>query len=253
LRFAKPNLRVRWPLVGAVAVGLIVAGFGGVQYKNYVNAHKETVQVIVPARNIPPYTRLQPGDFKWETIAKGGEAPGTVTDESQLKGKISLTTLYRGEQIKVERVGDASLAEGKQVIAVGIDITRCVGGWLSPGDLVDAWWIPSESSMNAPGAGWTRVAVNAVVLDLRDSSGKSIYETSVQAGIMQSAINAPATPPAVAILAVHTEDVPRVIGGASPISKNIVLARKFNVEVVGLGEAEPGIGENASPAGNRNR
>ena len=112
LRFNKPNLRnIRWPLIGAIAVGLIVAGFGGTQYKNYVNTNRETVRVLVPAKNIPPYTALRPGDFKWETIAKGGEAPGTVTDTEQLKGKISLSTLYQGEQIKIERIGDASLAE----------------------------------------------------------------------------------------------------------------------------------------------
>jgi Flp pilus assembly protein CpaB len=239
LRLNKPNLRnIRWPLIGAIAVGLIVAGFGGTQYKNYVNSNRETVRVLVPAKNIPPYTALRSGDFKWETIAKGGETPGTVTDTEQLKGKISLSTLYQGEQIKIERVGDASLAEGKQLVSANIDITRSLGGWLAPGDLVDVWWIPSDSSMDTPGAGWQKVAPNAIVLDIRDSSGKSIYQSTVQAGIMQSALNAPASPPAVAILAVRTEDVPRVVGGASPNSQNVILAKKFNLEVESIGETD---------------
>lgn len=250
MRLNKPNLRnIRWPLVAAIAVGLIVAGFGGMQYKSYVNSNKETIQVIVPAKTIPPYTVLKPGDFKLETITKGGEVPGTVTDTEQLKGGISLSTLYKGEQIKVERIGDASLANGKQIVAANIDVTRCLGGWLAPGDLVDIWWIQSDSSIETPGAGWTKVAPNATLLDIRDSSGKSVYQTPVQAGIMQSALNAPSSPPAVAILAVRSEDVPHMIGGASPNSQNIILAKKFSLEVEANGEAEPGVGQDVPGAG----
>lgn len=212
------------PLILAVAVGLALAVFATKQMMTYVNTHRETVRVPVPAHNIAPYTVIGSGDLTWREVVKGGEDPGAVRDPGEAVGKIALSPLYKGEQIRKERLGDAELLAGRQVVSVSVDLGRCVGGTIKPGDLADVWWVDDSST---PGLGWTLVASDAVVLDVRDSSGKSVVPA--EAGLVQAlgADVAPAGPPAVAVLAVKEADVSRVVGGALPKSQNIVLAKKF--------------------------
>lgn len=227
MRFRTSSLKRSWPTVLAVVIGIAVALFAAIQLRHYTMTHVETVNVPVPAHDIPPYTVITPGDLTWRAVVKGGEEPGAARSPSEVVGKLSLSTLYRGEQIKKERLVDAKLVKGKQIVSVNIDVSRSIGGSLQPGDLVDVWWVPIDSSTE-PGVGWVKVASNAVVLDVRDSSGRSVLQRSgsVQQAIAGS-IGVPATPPAVAILVVDSSEVPRVIGGASPKSQNVVLAKKF--------------------------
>jgi len=223
------NIRRNWPTLAAVVIGIAVALVAAYQLYRYTSTHKEMVRVPVPVRDIPPYTVLSSADIGWRAVVKGGEEPGAVRDPSEAVGKLTLSALYQNEQIKRERLADAKLVKDKQIISVNVDVTRSVGGSLRVGDLVDVWWIPTEGSMQTPGVGWIKVAANAVVLDIRDSSGKSVL--AQQEGVVQQALagsmGAPATPPAVVILAIDSKDVSRVIGGASPKSQNIVLSKKF--------------------------
>jgi pilus assembly protein CpaB len=217
-----------------------VALFSARYMMAYVSTHRETVRVPVAARDIPPYTVLTSQDVTWRDVVKGGEEPGAVRDPAEAVGKMALAALYRNEQIRKERLADPGLAAGRQVVSLNVDVTRCVGGLLRAGDLVDVWWVPDPA---APGM-WTLAAVDAVVLDLRDSTGKSVL---AQEGFVQQALSGGAPsggPPAVAVLAVRAEDVPRVVGGASPRSQNAVLTKKFS-----LGGGASAAGQEAARAG----
>lgn len=211
----------RWPFLLAVAVGILVALFAAKQMIVYVNLHKETVLVPVPARTIPPYTVIGSGDLTWREVVKGGEEIGAVRDPSEAVGKIALVPLYKGEQIRKERLGDASLVADRQVVALNVDVARSVGGTLVPGDHVDIWWVVEGAP---PGTGWQLAASDAVLLDLEDSAGRSL--TARKQSLLGAQGEQPSTP-AVAVVAVKGEDVPKVVGGALPKSTSIVLVKKF--------------------------
>lgn len=230
MRFGTPRrfsagLHRHIPLAIAIAVGLAFALASARYMLAYMNTHIETVQVPVSARDIPPYTVISSSDIAWRETIKGGEEPGMVRDPSEAVGKLALTTLYTNEQIRKERLADPNLVEGKQIVSINVDVARSVGGSLRAGDLVDVWWVTDPALPN-----WTLAAANAVVMDIRDSAGRSVIPSG--GGIVQQALGAAApvqsSPPAVAVLAVRTEDVPKVVGGASPKSQNVVLAKKYS-------------------------
>lgn len=216
----------RWSLLVAIVVGVAVSLFSAVQMKEYAKTHVETERVPVPVRDIPPYTVISNEDLTWRAVAKGGVDPGAARSFSEVVGKIPVATLYKGEQIEKRRLADISLAKGKQVVSVNVDVTRSVGGSLQAGDIVDVWWVPTEGTY-APGAGWIKVASNAVVLDIRDSTGRSVLQRgSVQQAIAGS-VGIPSSPPSVAVLVVNSSEVPMLVGGATPKSQNVVLTKKF--------------------------
>ncbi|MCL6639340.1 MAG: SAF domain-containing protein [Firmicutes bacterium] len=217
--------RQHLPLLTALVVGLAVALVSAKYLYTYVNTNKEMTRVPVPAYNIPPYTVITPQDITWKEVVKGAEEPGTISDPSEAAGKISLSTLYQGEQIRRERLADAGLLLNRQVLSINVDVTRCVGGALKMGDLVNVWWVIDPSQPT----GWQLAAADAVVLDIRDSAGRSLL---AQQGPVQS-LSATfsqvqsSAPPAVVIMAVYPQDVSRIVGGASPKSQNAVLVKKY--------------------------
>lgn len=213
----------RWPFLLAAVVGILVALFAARQMAVYVNLHKETVQVPVPTRDIPPYSVIASTDLAWREVVKGGEEIGAVRDPSEAVGKMALVPLYRGEQIRKERLGDAASVADRQVVALNVDVTRSVGGMLAPGDLVDLWWAAEGA---APEAESRLIAVDAVLLDLKDSAGRSVLVKG-KPGILGQPEQQQSAP-AVVVLAVRTEDVSKVVGGALPKSANIVLVKKFS-------------------------
>jgi len=220
----KPFFRQHLPLVIAIVAGLAVALLSAKYLYVYVNTNKEMTRVPVPARNIAPYMVIEQQDVTWKEIVKGAEEQGCISDPSEAVGKISLSPLYQGEQIRRERLADASLLSGKQVVSINVDVARCVGGALKMGDLINVWWVIDP---NLP-SGWQLAAVDAVVLDIRDSSGKSLLAQQTPIQSLAAGVSpAPSAPPAVAIIAVRAQDISRVVGGASPKSQNAVLVKKY--------------------------
>lgn len=220
------DLRSILPLLLAVVGGLLVAFLAGRFYLQYVNTHREVVHVVVPARDIPPYTVISEADLTNTVLPAGGEDHAAARDASEVVGRLALYPLYRGEQIRRERLVDPSVVKDRQVVSVSVDVARCVGGSLQPGSLVDVWWVNDPA---VPGT-WQLAAADAVVLDIRDSSGRSVIQQ--QASLAQQVVSGgasqgPSSPPAVAVLAVRNTDVVKVVGGASMKSQNIVLAKKY--------------------------
>lgn len=218
------SLRRAWPLLLSIVCGLGIAVFGAYQYQEYVQTHRETVKVIVASHNIMPYSVITPADLTEKQVVQGMEVPDAVVSADEAVGKIALTLLYGGEQIRRDKLGTKELHQDRQIVGVNINVARAAGGWLRPGDLVDVWWVPSGSQMEAPGAGWFLAAESAIVLDIRDSSGKSLFDHQQNSVIPNASQSAG---PAVAVLAVKEDQVQRVVGGAAPNSQNVVLTLKF--------------------------
>jgi hypothetical protein len=163
----------------------------------------------------------------------GSKQPDTINSPSDAIGKMTTITMYQGDQVETKRLEDPALVSGKQLVTVNIDLARCDAGYLKPGDVTDAWWVPSGGNIQTPGIGWVQVATNATVVDIKDSTGKSLF-FGEGSGLAQQALissgSQAAGSPAVAVLAVNDSDVSKIIGGAIPKSENIVLTKKFSQE-----------------------
>jgi hypothetical protein len=180
------------------------------------------------SRNVGPYTVLQQGDVVMQEEVVGSKQPGTINSPADAVGKMSTGPLFQGDQINSNALVNPAQVNGKQIVAVNIDLARGDAGYLRPGDLCDAWWIPTEGNTQTPGVGWVQVATNAVMVDIKDSNGKSLFGGSAAAQQTLLGSSIAAGSPAVAVLAVNAGDVSRIIGGAIPKSENIVLTKKFN-------------------------
>jgi Flp pilus assembly protein CpaB len=196
---------------------------------HYTNTHVATELVPVMAHNVGPYTVLQSKDVVTQQEVVGSKQSDSIGSPADAAGKMTTVPLYQGDQINVNSLVNPEQVNGKQIVAVNIDLARGGAGYLRPGDTCDVWWIPASGNDQTPGIGWVEVAANAAVVDIKDGAGKSLFAAA--GNTVQEAIAASSgTPgsPAVAVLAVNSSDMSRMIGGAEPKSQNIVLTKKFN-------------------------
>lgn len=209
-------------LVAAIVIGLVVAGASSLYLFRYASSQQPTDRAPVPNRDILAYEEITLKDLEWRTIPAGGFEPGAAKTPEEIVGKIAMTTLYKGEQIRLERLtGRAEFDASQQLIAVNVDLTRSGGGNINPGDLVDVYWLEGGQ---VPGS---LVARDAVVISVRDAQGRLIAGQAGGSGI--SLLPEGQTPPlpAVATLAVKPAEVGLTVRGAWGDSANIVLVKKF--------------------------
>ncbi|MBX5464717.1 MAG: Flp pilus assembly protein CpaB [Clostridia bacterium] len=110
------------------------------------------VPVVVAARALPAYTRLQAGDVRLVELPAEAVHPEASGDVRQVVGRYTSAALARGEQVLRGRLagGDragqalAGLAPGRAVMAVPVDPTRTPVGLLQPGRRLDVLFV-SES------------------------------------------------------------------------------------------------------------
>ncbi len=210
------SLRALLPAV----LGLAVAAASWLYLQQYLATHQKTEEITVPARDIPPYTVITDSDLMRRTILAGAREPGAAITPGELAGRMALVPLYRGEQVRRERLADPAEAD-RFLVTVAVDPVRANG--VEPGDLVDVYLVKSE---DVPGA---LLASDARVVALRDGNGNPLVRQPPAglAGAVQQAAQPGAGVPAMATLAVRPGDAPQVIRGAANGSKGIALVRKF--------------------------
>lgn len=223
--FQFTKARPSWPIIAAVGVGIIVSLFASNKMIRYASNQVETEPVYVAAGDIAPYTIIKDGDIQSVAKVRGSKQQETIDNPADAVGKIATSIIFKGEQIAKARLADSEIARGKQIVALNVDLARSVGQELHPGDMVDLWWVPAEASP-VPGIGWVQVGTNAIIVDLLDANGKSLFTGAPNVAALVSSGSSGA--PAVAVLAVFSGEVPRIIGGAVPKSQNIVIAKKFS-------------------------
>ncbi len=221
---------INWPVIAAITIGLVIAFLAATRLVSYTNTHVSMEAVPVMAHNVGPYTVLQPSDIAMQPEVKGSLQPGAISNSNDADGQMTTTPLYQGDQIESNSLVNPVQVTGKEIVTVNIDLARGDAGYLKPGDLCDAWWIPGDESAQTPGVGWVQVTSNAVVVDIKDSSGKSLFAggNAVEQAIIGS--SGSVETPAVAVLAVNEADVSRIVGGSMPKSQNIVLVKKYNTQ-----------------------
>lgn len=224
---------ISWPLVAAAAVGIAVAVAATLFLLRFAAERQPTAVVPVPRRDIAPYTEIAPGDLEWRTIPANGFEPGAVRDPGQIVGRLSLAPLYRGEQIRAERLAPKGFAPDVQLVTVNVDLTRSGGGEIRPGDLVDVYWLTGDQ---APAA---LVARDARVVEFLDAQGRPAGREPAPA-LLSGQVSQPALP-AIVTLAVRPEEVGQLVRGAWHDSKAVVLVKKFRPQVPAVvpGQTQP--------------
>ena len=213
-----------WKQRLAIILGLVVALGSAWGYKRYIESQRQFQKVLVAGREILPYTTITEQDLAWRSVPVGALEPGTVQNPKQAIGRVSSSIIYRGEQIRAERLGESMLTVGygERAVAVPTDPVRSAGGTLRPGDVVDVYYIShpdTPASLVAPGA---------VVLDVKDQQNKSLFGVPVsqsvmaQVGQVQQPV-APAGLPQVAVLKVRNDHVPGLV--QSLASGQVVLVK----------------------------
>jgi hypothetical protein len=218
LQIRRSKIKKALPIILAIIIALVAAYFGASRFEQEVTGQKEMATIIVASRSIAPYTILDQENLKKIRVPKDRIDPDAVNKPDELLGKITIAKILPDEQIRKEKIsGDLNIKD-KEIIAINVDMTRACAGWIQSGDIVDVWHLNE-------GANNTLIASNATVLDLRNSSGESIFAgtTEVLASIASSIT--PSSPPSIAILVVEAKFTPRVINAAK--SQNAVLVKKF--------------------------
>lgn len=211
------------PIILAIIIALIAAYIGTSRFKQEVASKKEMATIVVAAKSIAPYTILDKENLKRIQVPKDRVDPDAVNSPDELFGKITITRILPNEQIRKEKINDDLNIKDKEIVAVNTDMTRAGAGWVQSGDIVDVWYLGGDT--RTPGVNNALIAPNAIVLDLRDSSGKSVFTgtTEVLSSITSSVT--PSSPPAIAILVVDAKYTHQVINAAK--DQNAVLVKKF--------------------------
>lgn len=210
------------PVIVALVLALVASYIGMTRYKQEVKSQKEMAVVIVASRDIAPYTVLDKNNLKQIEVPIDRIEPESAKTPEEVLGKMAITRILTNEQIHKGKITNDRSVKEKEIIAVNVDMTRALAGWVQPGDVVDVWNMNKDSSA---GVGNTIIAQNAILLDIRDSSGKSIFAgtQAVLSSITSSVV--PSSPPAIAVLVVDKEYIPSVVSGSG--NQNSVLVKKF--------------------------
>lgn len=223
LNLKQSKIKKVLPVILAIIVALTAAYIGTSRFKQEVASKKEMATIIVAAKSIAPYTILDKENLKKIQVPVDRVDPDAVNDPNELLGKITITRILPHEQIRREKISNDLTIKDKEIIAVNIDMTRAGAGWVQSGDIVDVWYLGGDTK--TPGVNNALIASNAIVLDLRDSSGKSVFAgtTEVLSSITSSVT--PSSPPAIAVLVVDAKFTHQVVNAAK--DQNAVLVKKF--------------------------
>lgn len=201
------------PLVLAAVAGIAVAAFSW--YFLVKPPEGETVSVPVLAHDVPAYSQIAAEDLVFQKIPAAALDQGIAADPGQVVGKTAAVHLYKGEQIRIERIVPADNLGDRRIVAVGTDALRCAGGSIAAGNVVDVLLL------SGPGVPPALLAADALVVEILDAQGNPVSKHS---GLLQPG---ELSLPAMAVLAVRPGEVPQVARGAGEEAKNVVLVKKL--------------------------
>lgn len=109
---------------------------------------REMVEVLVPLRDIPPSTPLQPSLFKKERRLAISVDERAVKDFEAVIGAYSRTLLVAGTPLHADFITNvrpttaisANIPVGYRAVAIRVNATSSVEGWARAGSKVDVHW-----------------------------------------------------------------------------------------------------------------
>ncbi|MHA5049150.1 Flp pilus assembly protein CpaB [Streptomyces sp. SD15] len=116
--------------------------------------------------DIAPYKELSADQFQKISMPERWLSDTAVTDLSQIRGKIAVTTLEKGSLLQSDMIVDRpALEAGQQEIAIMIDAATGVAGKIDPGSRVNIY--ATFKAEDGKGTDQSRVIVeNARVIDV---------------------------------------------------------------------------------------
>lgn len=140
----KPKLpKIPWNYVKyfiVIAAGLASFYFSMHYMRAWVSTHQDMVSIPVPARNISPGETIGAGDIVGKQFVRLAVDPVTVANSSDVVGKVAVTDLFPGEQIREDKLINQSdtLKPGEAFVSVKTDKFEAVlSGRLKSNMLVD--------------------------------------------------------------------------------------------------------------------
>ncbi|MBT9171892.1 MAG: hypothetical protein DDT21_00266 [Syntrophomonadaceae bacterium] len=156
----------------AVLAGLAVFRFlAELERKSELEANLGPV--LVAKADIPPRSRLNEGMFALVQQPKEFIHPQALTEQSQVKGAFARERLAAGEQVLASRLVAAGevraglaylISLGHRAMSVPVDSVSGVGGFILPGDRVDALVTIDVEENDTSIVTTTLVAENLLVL-----------------------------------------------------------------------------------------
>jgi Flp pilus assembly protein CpaB len=214
-------------------VGLIVAGCSWFWMQKRLAQEYRTADVPVAARDIAARQVVGPEDVAVETLPQARVDLHAVRNPGEIVGKAALQPIPAGAQIRAEWLIDPRLllGPGERAVAVPVsDQSQIVGNTLSPGDLVDVYFV---GDANVPGQ---LLVQEARILEMRTREGQPLQvpgKVSVlQIGVQQLAPGQ--GQPGIVVLAVPSGLVP---GLARAVAGGKVVLAKIDRQAASHGPA----------------
>ena len=151
---------------GTVLLGVIAAIIAAValivylnHYRNSVRKTGTAIQVLVAEKLIQKDTpgdviRTNPSYYETQSIARSNVETGAFVDPATLAGKVALTDISPGQQLKATDFGPAGTSAATQLnpnqraVVVALGSPQEVGGQIGPGSHVDVWVTSSAEGSN---------------------------------------------------------------------------------------------------------
>lgn len=132
-------------LMMAVGAAVVANNWVNGQLVTQANAAPNTQLVVTAAIRIPFATKVEARHLKLTEIPEGVLPTGAYTDLTDVEGKVSTTSIARGEILVAERFAAHSrgstlaalIAPNMRAVTVRVDDVIGVGGFLLPGNKVD--------------------------------------------------------------------------------------------------------------------
>jgi pilus assembly protein CpaB len=116
--------------------------------------------------DVQPYTSLSAGQFEKTEMPERWLSETAVTDLSQIRGKIAVTTLKAGSLLQSDMIVDRpALQPGQQEVAIMIDAATGVAGKITPGSTVNVY-ATFEGQREQDPAQSKIIVTNAKVIDV---------------------------------------------------------------------------------------
>jgi pilus assembly protein CpaB len=116
--------------------------------------------------DVAPYTTLGTGQFEKIEMPERWLSDNAVTDLSQIRGKIAVTTLREGSLLQTDMIVDQpALKPGQQEVAIMVDAATGVAGKITPGSTVNVYATFEGAREGAPSQSKI-IVTNAKVIDV---------------------------------------------------------------------------------------
>lgn len=105
----------------------------------------ELREVLVAAVDIKPHTLMEPGLVRIKKIPLAFIQPGVLSDVREVRGRVSIALIQRGEQVVGTKLVTGGpkiglsfkVPKGKRAVSISVNEADCAGGLIQPDDYVD--------------------------------------------------------------------------------------------------------------------